>query len=259
MDLRPSTDDWPFYSQTVKKEDVASNIQHINVNFYYGAPFVLLSVIAKYFLLFSFIFLLLPLLIFNMEGFRELRNKTTSIIYFASLGLAFMLVEIVLMQKYMLILGHPIYSFSVVLSSLLISTGIGSFISERYKNPYRAIIYGLLGIMITILISFLFFHFLSDYVIMLNFTLKIIIITFLTGLSGIFMGFMLPSGIRAISSVESSIPWVWAVNGIFSVVAGFISIYISILYGFKYVLAIGVLIYLIGTILFCFKLKMRDL
>ena len=79
---------------------------------------------------YALLFLILPLILLNLKGFQQLNNKIGSIIYFSSLGLGFMFMEIVLMQKYMLILGHPVYSFSVVLASLLISSGIGSLFSD---------------------------------------------------------------------------------------------------------------------------------
>jgi hypothetical protein len=257
FEIRPSTDDWPFYSQAVRPESV-QKVTLSNSDLYYTAPFLLLSAIAKYVLTFSLIFLLLPLLLLNLKGFKALKNKTSSIIYFACLGVGFMLVEIVLMQKYMLLLGHPIYSFSVVLASLMISSGIGSFVSERFKSPYRAILVGLAGILVSIVTSFLFSKYIGSNIIEFPFWQRVAIISALTGLSGIFMGFMMPSGIRAVSEVESSIPWLWSINGIFSVVASFISIYVSIIYGFNAVLWISAFFYIVGTVFFCFKLTVRE-
>lgn len=264
IEIRPSTDDWPFYSQILKKENLRIEINELKKNqkklhsdFYHSAPFLLLVILAKYIFIFSILFLILPLIFFNLKGFKELNNKFSSIIYFASIGIGFMLIEIVLMQKYMQVLGHPIYSFSVILSALLISSGIGSFISERIKNPYNAVKIGFLGILGSVIITFLFSKFLNNFIINFNFVFRVIIITLLTGINGFYMGFMLPSGIRVISSVENSIPWVWSINCIFSVAASFISIYISLIYGFNFVLFLSIAIYAAGSFLFCYKFISR--
>ena len=55
--------------------------------------------------------------------------------YFACLGLGFMLLEIGLLRRFILFLGHPIYSLAVVLFSLLVFTGFGSLLSQRLRKP----------------------------------------------------------------------------------------------------------------------------
>ncbi len=252
-EIRPSTDDWPFYSQTVKLDKKSYDWAKANPSRMYSEPFIMLTGIIKQAVILSLLFLLIPLLLFNMKGFTELDNKFGSIIYFASLGLGFMFIEIVLMQKYQLILGHPIYAFAVVLSTIMISTGVGSFFSERFKSPYNAIHIGLLGIIVTTALAWLFTRFVGHTIIDWPFIIRVVIVGLLVAFSGFFMGFMMPSGIRAISASENAIPWLWSVNAIFSTVAGFVSILISILYGFTWVLVAGMAIYIIGWLFFQFK------
>ena len=55
--------------------------------------------------------------------------------YFGALGAGFMLLEVSLLQQFVLLLGHPVYSLTVTLFSLLLGTGIGSFISRRIAPP----------------------------------------------------------------------------------------------------------------------------
>ncbi|MBI4979411.1 MAG: hypothetical protein HZC28_18185 [Spirochaetes bacterium] len=256
-ELRPSTDDWPFFTQRMKPHIKEYTADNYAVNRFYPEPFLMLKRITGDVTLWSLAFLILPLLVFNIGGLRKLTNKVGSIVYFASLGLGFMFMEIVLMQKYMLILGHPVYSFSVVLSALLVSSGIGSFVSERFKSPYNAIRFAVLAVIAAAGISYLVSHLASSAIIEMPFIARVVIIALLTSLSGFFMGFLMPSGIRAVSGVESSIPWLWSVNSVFSVVASFLAIYISIQYGFTAVLIASIAIYVIGAIGFTFTIKMR--
>lgn len=258
QELRPSTDNWPFFSQHMKPDSVEFTRDIYAIKHYYPQPFLMLRQITSQVALYSVIFMLLPLLFLNLGGLRKLPNKAGSILYFASLGLGFMMMEVVLMQKYTLILGHPVYSFSVVLSALLISTGIGSFLSERIKNPYRAIFIGLCGIITTTILSYLITQYLDSFLIGFIFVWRVIIVALLVSLTGVFMGLMMPSGIRVISSVQSSIPWMWSINGIFSVVASFIAVFIAILYGFTAVFIIGLAVYTVGTLFFTFRLVLKE-
>jgi hypothetical protein len=170
-----------------------------------------------------------------------------------------MLVEIVMMQKYTLILGHPIFAFAVVLSSLLISSGLGSIYSHRYKNPYKAIWLGLAGIAVSMAVSYFFVYFLETSIIGWTLIARMSTIIILVALSGFFMGFMMPSGIRAICENEEgdSIPWMWSVNGVFSVLASFVAIYISIIFGYTLVFILGLAVYIIGTAAFSIRMGLK--
>ena len=58
--------------------------------------------------------------------------------YFACLGAGFMLIEVALLQRFVLLLGHPVYSLTVTLFSLLLGTGIGSLLSRHVTGRGRA-------------------------------------------------------------------------------------------------------------------------
>ena len=76
----------------------------------------------------TIVLIVFPLLYFHREGLA-VPNRGRYVGYFAALGLGFMLIEIAFMQKLSLYLGHPTYSISVVLTSMLLFSGIGSFVS----------------------------------------------------------------------------------------------------------------------------------
>jgi hypothetical protein len=168
-----------------------------------------------------------------------------------------MLVENVLIQKYILVLGHPAYAFTIVLASLLISAGIGSLVSERIRNPYKAALVGCGGIVLSVGVVIGLLWWLGNWIVGLSLPLRIFLVVLLVSSNGVFMGMMMPSGIRVISAHERAIPWMWAVNGIFSIVANFVSIYLSLMYGFSLTLLVGIGLYVLGTFFFAFRFVLR--
>lgn len=257
-EIRPSTDDWPFFSQRVKaySEDFSRGVQQVRE--FYVQPFIMLKQITSQVVLYCLLFLLLPLLFLNIKGLRKLPNKVGTLLYFSALGMGFMLMEVVMMQKYTLLLGHPVFVFAVVLASLLISSGIGSMVAKYIESPYRAIRLGLLGIIGSTIAAALIVGFFGTAIIGLSLVWRLIIIILLVAAAGLFMGFMMPSGIRVVREVENAIPWLWSINGIFSVLASFIAIYVSVLYGYNIVFALSIAVYTIGALLFVFKLTLRE-
>ncbi len=256
-EVRPPTDNWPFFTQRVKPEMTARNKQIQKTVEFYPEPFLWLKRTTGYVGLAAIAFLILPLLFFNLHGFAKLKNKIGSIIYFICLGLGFMFLEIVLMQKYMLVLGHPIYSFAIVLSGLLISSGVGSLFSKKIKDPYKAVITGIIGIIAATIIFLLFSTFLSKIIVGFPFKIRAIITILLVSLNGFFMGYLMPSGIRIIGQYENAIPWMWAINSVFSVLASFLAFYLSILYGYYLVLFLAIAIYTFGGL--CLIIKRNKL
>jgi len=252
-EIRPTYDNWPFFTQRIRTDKLDDKTKTLKkVEFFYPQPFLIIKTMSETVLKYALIFLILPLIILNIGGLRKVRNKIGSIIYFASLGLGFMFIEVIFMQKYILFLGHPMYSFSVILSTILITSGIGSLLSKKIsESPYKTIGISLSGLIISILLNILFFRFLSDYLISLPFIFRLIFSVILTGIAGFFMGIFMPTGITVVSNYNQlSVPWMWSINGIFSVLSSFLTVYLAISYGFNLVLLIGISVYIIGTLFF---------
>lgn len=99
------------------------------------------------------VMILLPLVRFNQQGLRT-SGRWAFLAYFAGLGLGFILIEIVLLQRLSLFLGQPIYTFSVVPASLLIFAGTGPYLANRIqKVSYHTLSYALLAVVGSILIT----------------------------------------------------------------------------------------------------------
>ncbi|WP_202708573.1 hypothetical protein [Sporosalibacterium faouarense] len=180
--------------------------------------------------------------------FKESHIKNAST-HFILIGMAFMLVEIPIVQKTSLYLGNPTLAFSSVLFSILLSSGIGSLISGKEiikKYLVNSSVYLLVAglSIVTVLFSL-------DRVFMLTSDLGLnakFFILFLNLLPmGIFMGMPFPTGINAINkSINDKvlIPLMWGANGIFSVIGSILAISISIKFGFDTTIFIGAMLYL---------------
>jgi len=179
----------------------------------------------------------------------ELETKKASI-YFGALGIAYMLVEIPLIQKAVLYFGSSSIAFSFIIFSLLISSGFGSLVSASkiiekltQKSPYFILLSGVM----VILIQFK----LSDILLLTNslsLTYKLLIIFIYLFPMGFFMGMAYPSGIKKVNSLdkqESLVPLMIAINGIFSVFGSTLAVALSMMFGFSVTVFIGAAVYII--------------
>jgi spermidine synthase len=164
-------------------------------------------------------------------GVIDPRRNTLWVAYFAGLGLGFILVEIVLIQRFSLFLGYPVYSLSVVLFTLLITTGLGSLVSARFE---QATVRRALGALSLLLLAFALalpavLSAARGVPIALRISIAILAICPL----GLLMGVPFASGIRwAGAESKALVPWAWAVNGGASVFGSTLAVVTSMTYGF---------------------------
>ena len=173
---------------------------------------------------------------------------------FSMLGIGFMLVEISLIQRFVLFLGQPILSLAVLLFSLLAGAGIGSLYSGRLasKKIYGGITAVSLAIAATVVaytfIIPLLFNQLLGLPLAVRLTAMIIVLIPL----GFLMGFPFPLGIRALkeANMENYIPWMWGINGVGSVLGSVLTIIVAVVFGFTQALLIGAGCYLVVFLTF---------
>lgn len=179
---------------------------------------------------------------------KKLETKRSSV-YFVLLGIAFMLVEIPLIQKTVLFVGNPTQAFSYVLFTLLVSGGIGSLFSnlkiwERYgKGKYLPLLFSgllLFSQSMTIRAAIPMF---MDASIGAKFILMLLIVSPL----GFFMGMPFARGIRALGEYERviDIPLMWGINGVASVLGSTLALMLSMQWGFYTSEVLAGIIYII--------------
>lgn len=153
-----------------------------------------------------------------------------AVAYFVGIGVAFMLVEIALMQQLSMFLGHPIYSLVVVLAVLIISSGLGSLASERLRLGSSLVSRApaLLTAATVVLCAQLIVPLIHRFTPASLFERALVSMAIVAP-CGLVMGFCFPVGMRWMVSLrhQQNLPWMWALNGAASVLGSFLALIIS--------------------------------
>ena len=148
-------------------------------------------------------------------------------VFFAGIGLGFMFIEISQMQRLIIFLGHPTYGLSVVLFALLLSSGIGSFLTQK-QNGEKSSRFSR-RCLLSLILFIAVFGFITPFVIPLFqtsvTTLRILVSVGMLFPLGFFMGMAFPIGMKKASQRAVSLtPWLWGINGAMSVYASVLAI-----------------------------------
>jgi hypothetical protein len=200
------------------------------------------------------IFLLVPFAWIRRRREKEIDAKkseigiATMIPYFAALGVGFILIELALLQKLILLMGNPTMTFALLLFTLLMSSGAGSLLSSRIaKSNMKNLVFVIGGIAGLGILYVLFLPPIIYSTIAQPFEVKAAVSIAILAPIGFLMGMPLPTGMRLIKVHRPDyIPWMWAVNGAFSVLGAVLAIALGILYGSSLAMVLGILIYLIA-------------
>jgi predicted membrane-bound spermidine synthase len=178
-------------------------------------------------------------------------TKLSYLMYFGCLGAGFIIVEVALIQKCILFLGHPTYSLTVVLFSLLLASGLGSAFSGRFddERARQRVMVILLGLALALVAYVLAMSPLLYALVQLDRVWRIAIVVALLFPLGFVMGMPMPSGIRVLArTAPELVPWAWGVNGAMSVLGSIAALVIALLAGFNQALLVGAGLYLLAIV-----------
>ena len=145
-----------------------------------------------------------------------------------AIGLGFLLLEIALIQRFVLFLGFPTYALSVVLFSLLAFTGIGSLLSTRLATPRRTLIAALAFACVLIAAAAFGLQPLLRALIEWPFAARVALSVVLLAPAGLALGMAMPIGLTRLAGLHpGAVPWAWAVNGIASVLASVLAVAVA--------------------------------
>jgi len=194
----------------------------------------------------AYVCVYLPLWYLAAHGLRSPGTGRYGV-FFAATGLGYLAIEIALLQKFGLFLGHPNYALSVVLAALLFSTGLGSLFSATIVSrlgELRFVTYVLAGLI------------LGEYAVALPrlpaliglpFAAKTAIVFALVLPLGLCLGVFVPSALERLKpTAPAYVPWAWGINGIFSVLAPVLSVAFSMTWGINALLLGAIPIYLVA-------------
>lgn len=167
----------------------------------------------------------------------------SSLVYFASLGLGFIAVELCLLQRLTLLLGHPIFTLSILLFTLLAASGLGSAFSKRFSAPVACVAAALLGAVYAIALPKVVTALLP-----LSLAGRIAAAVILVAPLGFVMGMPFPSGLRRVGHGPfPAPPFYWGLNGIFSVIGSIGTVLLAVTWGFKLAALLGAACYLLAA------------
>jgi predicted membrane-bound spermidine synthase len=167
-----------------------------------------------------------------------------SIAYFASLGVGFIAVELSLLQHLTLLLGHPIFTLSILLFTLLAAGGVGSRASGRFRlGPVCLAVAGL-----TVAYA-LALPRVVPLLLPLPLGARIAVAILLVAPLGFLMGMPFPRGLQATGRGAFPLPpFYWGLNGIFSVVGSMATMVTAVILGFTSAMLGGAAFYLVAAL-----------
>lgn len=256
FNIQPATDDRPYFFQFFKWSALAELLRLREQGgiplLEWGYP-VLVASLAQ-------ALLVSPLLIFLPLWLRKRRlagadtphgMRRRIAIYFAAVGLAFMFLEIALIQKFMLFLTHPVYAVATSLSALLLFAGLGSRLSPVLQGRgtiSRTALVPVIGICALASLYLVLLPGLFHELMALDFRLKLALCVALLAPLGLAMGMPFPLGLAAVaSSSERLVPWAWAINACASVIGAILATLLAIHLGFTAVIVIALLLYVLAA------------
>ena len=253
--LTPATDDRPFFFHTLKWSTLP---ELLALRAQGGLPliewgFVILVATLVQAFVAAALLILAPLL-----ALRRPREQTTEtparwrvVLFFASLGLAFLFIEIAFMQRFAVFLGHPLYAIAVVLAGLLVFAGLGAGAIDRLARlagrwpPLAIVAAGIIAVG-------------GAYLGLLPYVFeaaqgwptaaRLAVALALLGPIGFFIGMPFPLGLKALGArAPTLVPWAWGINACASVVSASLATFIALHVGFTPVLGCALVLYALAA------------
>jgi spermidine synthase len=253
FNIRPATDSRPYYTAYLKPQTVGMFLDQIGEISEEWGYLLLLATLAVS-VVFGLFIVLIPVVGRWRDLFKGKRGTFGIIIYYGCLGMGYMLVEIFLIQRFVYFLADPIFSVSIVITSMLIISGLGSLYASRYGAVGRRafiIRVAVAGIALSLLFYIFGLSPLINTMIGFPLAVKLFAAVIFIAPAAFFMGMPFPSGL---SSLESNrprlLPWALGMNGALSVTGAVAAKLISISYGFPAVLTLVIVLYLIVALVY---------
>lgn len=248
--IKPASDNMPYFSHFFKidllKQYIYSSNQSIIPFMDWNYILVWMSLVVM--AVFGFIFIVAPICIVK----RKYKKTASVFAYFGGLGLAYMLMEISILQQFMLYLHHPIYSVSLVVGSFLFYSGIGSWLAAARKEVRNKETFIFVVILIAAgIVIITSTAWLPHAIAGASLPARLLVCSLLIAPLALIMGMPFPSGLSILSQkMKDMIPWAWGANCLFSVAGGSLAILMAIEWGFKVVMITAISVYVLTAFVF---------
>jgi hypothetical protein len=253
FDVAPVGDDRPFFFYTVQPRDLWNYLFHANrgsADFKVNGAVPLLFGLLAVSLCAMALILLLPRFLLGARLPKQ-KGVITFLWYFICLGAGYILIQVALIQKFVLLLGHPTYALVVIVFSMLVASGAGSYFSHRLVADNDSRLARFL-IAIAVLIAALAFGArpLSETAATWPLPAKMVITVLAIAPAAFLMGIPFPSGLRRLEQRHPpSVRWAWSLNAASSVLGSVGAIFLAIYIGLRATLLIGGALYLCALVI----------
>ncbi len=244
--ITPATDDKPYFSRFIRIGRLGDLTQEFRWS---ELPFVELGYVIVWITFAIALVLSVLLILIPVIGFGKRGGNVPILLYFGGIGLGFMFAEIILIQRFVLYLGQPVYAVSAVLSVMLVASGIGSMLSARFKplTRHHGMVFALIFLLLLLYALFLtpFLRATAGVPV----PLKVIITCLIVSIPALLMGMPFPLGLQSIGAVyPGKVAWAWGVNGFLSVIAAPLALILAVERGSTVVMLAAAMAYLISLI-----------
>ncbi len=252
FDVRPATDDKPyffhFFKWRVLPELLALRARGGLGQLEWGYLVLVATLVQA--LLAGVVLILLPLWLGRRQGLAKGHGQRGRVlIYFTAIGLGFLFLEIAFIQKFILLLSHPLYAVAVVLCAFLVCAGLGSAFSRRLADQRWAVLWAVAGITGLAVVYLLALPILFPWALSWPEPVKIVCAVVLIAPLAFWMGMPFPLGLAQLSQAAPGlVPWAWAINGCASVVSAVLATLLAVQVGFSGVVAAAVMLYLVAAV-----------
>jgi predicted membrane-bound spermidine synthase len=246
--VTPTYDNSPFFFHTIRLPQLWQSLFLSWESKKTNVGLLVLFLVLCFSTILTLLFILVPLVRFHGRVLGK--GRMTMLSYFICLGLGFILVEMTLVQKFILFLGPPVYALSIVLFSTLLFSGLGSFFSahfagERLARNLKLICLAIAAITLFYIwiLPFFLYHYVS-----LPLPAKAGLVSLFLFPLTLLMGMPMPLGIQWLRNHSAEIiPWAWGLNGSASVLGSILTILIAVHFGFNLALMLAAGAYLLAA------------
>ena len=248
FDVRPLTNDRPYFAAYIKPADlgrVADRLEAVQDEWGYLILWATLAIAVAT----ASTLIAIPVVFGWRTVFSRTPGKALTIVYFACLGLGYITVEVGMIAEFVLALSNATISASIMITGMLVFSGLGAFASERLLPRARAVMPFLFTAIAGLLILYgLFLHVPLDWIGTLPYGWRLALSFLLVFPPAFLMGFPMPVAMATLAVLrkDTMFLWAWGINGCFSVVGAALVPIVATAFGLSAVLYLGAAAYLVA-------------
>jgi hypothetical protein len=248
FDTRILTNHQPYFAAYIKVKDLlkfTDRLELVQDEWGYLLLWATLAIAA----VFALTLVLFPVVFGWRTIFSRYPGKAGTMLYFLCLGLGYIIVEVGMISHFVLALSNPTVSASVLITGMLVFSGFGSFVSERYIDRARSVMPKIFLAIFAILTLYAFtIDYALDWIGTLPYALRILLCLLLLMPPAFLMGFPMPTAMTTLGRLgkDHMFLWAWGINGCFSVIGAALVPIVATSFGLPAVVLVGAVAYLVA-------------